>query len=168
MALSPDLKKIFPLTFSLLPMDAGASLQREFEVDWGLGKLHFFPMLIRHKKYSPQIQEIADYEYLRYWLQSESFSDRISGAHLILNPSLQFLLVHASAETLKKEPGVYLLWKCQSEVLEKKATREEADLLDRLRDDQMVFLKDLSELEQLTIQEMRSLGIVFTEAGACS
>jgi len=164
MSLSPDLQKIFPLTFSRLPAEMGSSLQREFEVDWGLGKLHFFPMLIRHKKFSTEIQEIADYEYLRHWLRSENFSFRLLGAHLILNPSLQFLLLHASAGVLNKEPGVYLLWKKDSEVLERKATREEADLLDRLREDQVVYARDLSFQELQTVEKMRALGIVVTPA----
>lgn len=160
MSLSPDLQKIFPLTFALLPAQMGSSLQSEFEADWGLGKLHFFPMLIKHKKFPANVQETADYEYMKWWLANESFSSSVKGAHLVLNPSLQFLLIQASAETLKKDPGVYLLWKTESEVRERKATREEASLLDRLRDDHMIFEKDLNDSEIQILQKLRTLGIV--------
>ncbi|MEZ0391001.1 MAG: hypothetical protein ACAH59_02220 [Pseudobdellovibrionaceae bacterium] len=160
MALSSDLEKIFPLTLSLLEAEESQRFQHEFEKDWGFERLHFFPMLLKSHKCPQKILEVGDYEYLQFFLQSQTFSAVSSGPHLQLNTSLQFFPLRSASEILGKEPGLYLLWKSAGQVQERKATFEEAQLLDRLREDQMLFEADLSSQEKEIAENFFAWGIL--------
>jgi hypothetical protein len=160
MALSPDLQEIFPLTFSQLTPKKANELRAEFHSDWGFENLHFFPMLVRQKKYPLAVIEIADYEFLRHTLEEQTFPRSAPTAHLSLDPSVQFTLVHSSAAVLEKAPGVYLLWKKKNQLQEKILSEDEALFLDRLREDQLVYETDLTPQEALVVERFRSLGIL--------
>lgn len=168
MNLSLSLREIFPITFSLLSEEQERELTVEFEAEWGLGKLHFFPMLIRQKQFSETLQEVADYEFLRHLVASEAPFSLRPRAHFFLHPSVQYLLIRSAADTLMKDPGVYLLWKSEGCINERRVSEAEALLLDRLKDDQLVYPQDLSSEEQPIAEELKELGIVMGPSEDCS
>lgn len=161
MELSPSLQKLFPITFSLLPEAAARAFQSEFENHWGFEKLHFFPMLVREKKFSEQITEVADFEYLVSWLEKQDSATRLSGSHLYMNPTAQVILLTEGAAALGREPGVYVLWRKKDSVCDRKMTKEEALLLDRLRDDQIVHRQELDPDESKLLTALLEEEIVF-------
>jgi hypothetical protein len=162
MGLSLDLTEIFPLTFSLLEASAAEELCIEFLRDWGAGNLHFFPMLVREKNYPTAVIELADYEFQRFFLGKQNFSQRKdSGLNLSLNSSCQFLHIQASAITLQCPAGLYVLWKSlDGQVEEKRLDIHEAALVDRLQDGMVVHRHDLTPFEQGVLQTLMDFGIV--------
>lgn len=161
MALSLNLQRIFPLTFSLLPPTVAAALCSEFENSWDFERLHFFPMLVRQKKISHEVTEVADFEYLQDWLQRQDGEVKLQGDHLYLNPSAQILLLTAGAQVLKREPGVYVLWKKKNQVCDRHLNQAEAEFLNRLQEDHLLFRRDLSASELPLLRELIAEKIVF-------
>jgi hypothetical protein len=161
MDLSPALQEIFPLTFSLISEAQSLSLRKEFSRDWGLDQIHFFPMLVRQRKFEVRVIEIADYEYLKHWLKDQILSRSLSAAPFVLNPTLQFIWLGEAAEILRKDPGLYALWKWDGQDLEKMLSPIEAQVLDRLREDQIFLQSEFSEDQNTILVQLISMHMVF-------
>lgn len=118
-------------------------------------------MLVRQRKCDDRIVEIADYEYLKHWLKDQSPSRSLSQAPFVLNPTLQFIWLGKSAEILKKDPGLYALWKWNDCDQEKKLSPSEAQVLDRLREDQIFLQSEFTEDQNAILARLISLQMVF-------
>jgi hypothetical protein len=161
MDLSLDLEKIFSQTLSALGAEDAAKVRADFEQEWGVRNLHFFPMVLREKKYSLAVVEIADYEFQIHFLRTQDFGVRPSGsANLIVHASCQFIRISAASVILKKNAGLYVIWKIANEIREKRLEMSEAALLDRLREDLPVYRKSLSDDEYQTLLNLMKLGII--------
>lgn len=161
MTLSPDLQEIFPLTFSLLEAEKAEGLRAEFLKDWGVHNLHFFPMLLREKKYPPSVVETADYEFQMFYLKQESFPLRRDlGENIIVHPSCQFLHLQSAAAVLGWQRGLYVFWKNGERIEKKRLNLAEVSLLDRLQDDMILFRRDLSSDEVHVLESLLAIGIV--------
>ncbi len=161
MDLSLDLEKIFPQTFLVLGAESASKVRDEFEREWGLRSLHFFPMVLREKKFPLAIVEIADYEFQIHFLRTQEFRARSSvTANLVVHASCQFVRISAASAALKKAAGLYVIWKSANEIQEKRLEMHEAALLDRLREDLPVYRKSLNEDEYLTFLGLMKLGII--------
>ncbi len=143
--LSLALKKIFPLTFSQFQEMEAEKVVRDFSKDWSLENLHFFPMFLRETKCATGIVETADYEYLHHSLKEQDFSTPKSSGIYVLNPSLRILLLGESVRSLKKEPGLYAIWKWQDQVLEMKLSERQLEVLERLQEDVVTLPEEFEE-----------------------
>ncbi len=163
MDLSFSLTTIFPRTLQLLDRLESERLQRDFMQSWGMDQLHFFPMMLKENGKPQALIETADYEYQIYRLKyRDEGAQRKEGAHLMINPSCQFVRIQAAAASLQLPAGVYALWRdVKNEVKQKRLGVSEATLLDRLQEDLILLPQELSSADLAVLNELVDQGLVY-------
>ena len=119
-------------------------------------------MSLRDQKIENQIVEVADYEYLHYSLKMESSSSQSRTEIPGINPTARFLWLSESAEILGKASGLYVLWKNSlGHIQERRLSKAEAAVLDRLCEDLVLILSELSLTEAGTLSQLCQEQIAF-------
>jgi hypothetical protein len=160
MDLSLALSQIFPITWSLLSDSEKKNVFEEFSASWGIEDLHFFPMLLRQMRLGDQVIEAAHYEFLKFWTPQLEVSLKTSTIPYVLNPTLQFVSLNAAAGLFGKDPGLYLLWKWNEQLREMMLFKDQAALLDRLQEDQILLRTELSSKQNEILDQLLTLRIV--------
>lgn len=124
------LQKYFPKTFELLTKPQRSLIDVEFFRDFTIPQdIRYFPMLLKQMKLEEKIVQTADYEYLIRWTETAEEVLVKTESQFRLNSTLQWIVLESAAEYLEKIPGLYAIWKFQGQLMERKLSETEAQLI---------------------------------------
>lgn len=151
------MEHVFPVTFSILK-DLLGPRSEQFWQELEQLEIHQVPMCLRAENLPIGVSEIAHYESLKFFVENEDQGKaKAHPSGVTLNPSVQWVQISEAATFLKKQPGLYLLWKTDRGLQEMSITEKQAHLLDQLMDD---MLPQFSKEDQNQLQQFDELGIV--------
>lgn len=152
------LEKYFPRTFLLLSKPERMLVDVEFFKNFTVPRdLRYFPMLLKQMKLKEEVVQTADYEHLRRWVEASEEIPLKSQGKYRLNSTVQWIVLESAAAGLGKEAGLYILWKHQGHVLERKLSEIEAKLISELHEHPELVTTDESDT---AIQNFKIIGII--------
>ncbi len=152
------MRQVFPRTFALLSETQAWQLEAQFLGQFSQQQLHFFPMWLKEQKKALSLIQCADYEYLKFAVQTEERAS-LSHPRWHWHSSVRLLLFTAGAEALGKVAGVYALWKCEENFCERILNQEELTLMEALNEDLPIDPASIPNYEK-NLQEFLRLGII--------
>ncbi len=141
-----SLEKYFPETIRQLSVGQRAKVETSFFESYSLPlDVRYFPMMLKEMGAADYLVQIADYEYLKRWVQdAEEVATKVTGRYA-LNPTLQWIAIGSASKALMKEPGVYALWRFEGKINEAKLLEAEAAMISELQDHPELVTADIDD-----------------------
>lgn len=160
------MRTIFPKTLELLqdnsfvhiPEQFGRTVREELALPPAEDSSRWFPVFLKVRLVPQKILEVAEFEYLRHLVLSESFIEPKPMAGnaapapevsldltVSLNASLQFVELHHSQRKLSRDSGLYCFFKCQGRFMEYQLGLAQALLVDLLHEERSYTARQLAE-----------------------